>query len=152
VIGQAVVSQIDGNQYLIQLPASLDGTFGRPPAEILKSLGLGLTPEAFNELAAAIGFEGGMVLVSIDGSWAIDQSGPAPAPVLLILADGLQVDAMAELLAALGLATILPITGADGAVALLLGSGPPDPAVVAFLGSLLEQGVLDELNAALGNL
>lgn len=152
VIGQAVVSQIDGNEYLIQLPASLDGTFGKPPEEILKSLGLGLTPDAFNELAAAIGFTGGMILVSIDGSWAIDQSGPAPAPVLLILGEGLQVDAMAELLAALGLATILPITNADGPVALLLGSGPPDPAMVALLNALLEQGVLDELNAALGNL
>jgi hypothetical protein len=152
VIGQAVVSQIDGNEYLVQMPVNLDGTFGKPPEEILKTLGIGLTPDAFNELAAAIGFGGGMILVSIDGSWAIDQSGPAPAPVLLILGEGLQVDAMAELLTALGLATILPITDADGPIALLLGSGPPDPAVVALLNALLEQGVLDELNNALGNL
>src|SRR5690606_35961414 len=72
IAGQAVVLQIDGQQYLFGVPASLDGALIAPPGELIERLRENLRADSWVELAAALGFEGPMTLVNTDGAFPLD--------------------------------------------------------------------------------
>jgi len=147
--GQAVVLQIDGQQYLFGVPANLDGSFSPPPAEIIERLRESLRADGWLELADAIGFDGPMTLISIDGAFPIDLSSPIPPEVLAALGSGIAPDAAQELFAALEMVVFVQITAADGAVSLFALVVPIDEATRALLLEQLNEAALDELNAAL---
>lgn len=147
--GQAVVIQIDGQQFLLGAPASLDGTFSDPPAGLLRQLRENLSAGGWSELADAIDFEGSMILVSSDGSFAIDLSGTAPAEIAALLGENLAPGSTQELFAALEMAIFIPITSADGVVAILAVPIQPDPALLALLNELLNEQAFTELTGAL---
>lgn len=147
--GQAVVIQLNGEQYLLGVPTSLDGLSGVPPGELVRQLRENLSASGWLELAEAIDFEGSMILVSSDGSYAIDLSGGVPADIDAVLGTSLGVEAAQDLFAALEMAIFIPITSADGVVAILAVPIQMDPAIPALLNELLNEAGFAELTAAL---
>lgn len=147
--GQAVVLQIDGQQYLFGVPANLDGSLTPPPAEIIAQLRENLRADGWAELADALGFEGPMTLVSLDGPIPVDLSTPIPPELLPILASSLATDAARELFDALGMVVFVPIAAADGAVSLFAIAIPIDDAIRALLLEQLNEPAFTELSEAL---
>lgn len=149
IVGQAVVIQIDGQQYLLGPPMSLDGTFGVPPAELINQLRRNLEPNVWIELAEAIDFDGSMILVYADGSWAIDLRGNAPVDIAAILTANLDLEAASELWAALEMDLVLSISPAEGPIAILAVPIVIDVETLALLADLLNDASFTELTAAL---
>ena len=147
--GQAVVLQIDGQQYLFGVPANLDGSLTPPPAEIIAQLSENLRADGWAELADALGFEGPMTLVSLDGPISVDLSAPIPPELLPILASSLATDAARELFDALEMVVFVPIAAADGAVSLFAIAIPIDDAIGALLLEQLNEAAFTELSDAL---
>ena len=108
-----------------------------------------LSAGGWSELADAIDFEGAMILVSSDGSFAIDVGGTAPAEIAALLGENLAAGVTQELFAALETALFIPITSADGVVAILAVSIQPDPAILALLNELLNEQSFTELSGTL---
>lgn len=149
LVGQAGVIVIDGVENLFDAPASLDGQFVHPPEDIIDRLRELLDMEVWAEMADAIELAGPAILIGSDGAWAIDLSGPAPAAIANRLGEELDAAAAAELLAAIEVAVVIPVTAENGALAIVAVPVPPDPAIVARLNGLLDDGALSELAAAL---
>ena len=149
IAGQAVVLQIDGQQYLFGVPASLDGTFTLPPEDIIALLRENLRADGWTELADALGFNGAMTLINLDGPFPVDHFSPIPPELLPLLAGGLSNDAAGELFAALGMVVFIPITAADGAVSLFAIAVPIDDAIRALLLEQLSEAAFTELSDAL---
>ncbi|MEM7699278.1 MAG: hypothetical protein AAF236_12850, partial [Verrucomicrobiota bacterium] len=149
IAGQAAILQIDGNEFQLQAPASLDGFFTEPPQSIVDQLRDSLGVNSWTELAAAIDFGGASIIVQSDGPYAISLDGVPPDELLAILTDSLLVDAAKELLDALEIALVIPLTAMDGPVSILTISVPVDPETLALLGSLLDDAAFSELTSAL---
>lgn len=149
VVNQAVAIMIDGSQYLLGAPAALDGSSGVPPVPIIELLRGELTPEVWLELAAAIEYEGSMIMLYSDGPFAIDLTGVPPADVIAILQKNLLADAAQELSGALELTLVIPITSMDGAVGIVAVPIVIDPQVIAELNALLGDAAFNELAGAL---
>lgn len=149
IAGQAVVLQIDGQQYLFGVPASLDGSLTAAPEEIIAQLRENLRADGWTELADAIGFDGPMTLISLDGPFPVDLSSPIPPELLPLLAGGLSNDAAGELFAALGMVVFIPVTAADGAVSIFAIAIPIDDATRALLLEQLNEAAFTELSDAL---
>ncbi|MCB1087184.1 MAG: hypothetical protein KDM63_09075, partial [Verrucomicrobiae bacterium] len=151
VIGQAIVISVDGNPYLIFRPFSLDGSGLTPSNLALASLAEHLGINANVELAQAIEFTGGLLLVMPDGPYSIDLSGvPADPAVIAALQESLAIAAARELFGALEIAIALPITNADGALSINLDGIAPGQPVIVLLTEQLGDASFNELNAALG--
>lgn len=149
IAGQAVAIQIDGGQYLLQAPASLDGAFVIPPLVVIENLRNNLQAEAWAELAAAIDFSGSSILVMSDGPQSVDLGGVPPADILALLRENLLAGAAGELAGALELTLVLPITSIDGPVGIVAIPVQIDPQVVALLAQVLEDDALAELTSSL---
>lgn len=149
IAGQAVVILIDGDQYLLSAPASLDGTFSLPPVGAIKDLRDSLTSDAWKELADAIEFDGGMILIMPDGPVAIDLEAAAPADVAAQLGLDLNADAAKELFAALEMSIVIPLTSEDGAISIAIVPLAIAPEIVALLDEHLGDAAFAELTAAL---
>jgi hypothetical protein len=144
-----VVLQIDGQQYLFGVPASLDGSLTAAPEEIIAQLRENLRADGWTELADAIGFDGPMTLISLDGPFPVDLSSPIPPELLPILAGNLAIDAARELFDALGMVVFIPVTAADGAVSIFAIAIPIDDATRALLLEQLNEAAFTELSDAL---
>jgi hypothetical protein len=151
IAGQASVIQIDGGQYQLQAPASLDGFFTQPPPAIVDVLNQNLEVDAWTELAGAIDFGGATILVLSDGPYSVALDGVPPNEILPVLAASLLADPAKELLEALELAFVIPITSIDGAVSILTVPVVIDPAVLQQLLGNLNELALTELTGALGD-
>lgn len=149
VVNQAVAIMIDGSEYLLGAPAALDGSSGVPPIPIIGDLLGNLDPEAWRELAEAIEFSGGMIMVHSDGPYSIDLTGVPPADVAAVLQEGLLAAAAQELMGALELTLVIPITSIDGPVGILAVPIVIDPEVIAELNGNLDDGAFNELSGAL---
>ena len=148
---QLVTLTIDSQQFLLNPPASLDGTFDQPPFEIIEQLRENLGTEANGELARALDYTDGAFMVSSDEAYAIDLSGPPPAALLQLLQDNLGIRAAQELSDALGLIIALPLSNLDGPTVIGLIVIPPGAGTVAALLEQLGAPAENELKAALGN-
>ena len=149
IAGQAAVIMIDSDEYQLGAPASLDGTFSLPPVDATKDLRDSLTPDAWNELAAAIDFAGGMVLVMPDGPIAIDLGQALPAEIAPLLVDNLNPDAAKELSAALEMAIVIPLTSDDGAISIAFVPAAIAPEIAALLAEHIGDAAFVELTEAL---
>jgi hypothetical protein len=148
---QLVTLTIDSQQFLLNPPASLDGTFDQPPFEIIEQLRENLGTEANGELARALDYTDGAFMVSSDEAYAIDLSGPPPAALLQLLQDNLGIRAAQELSDALGLIIALPLSNLDGPTVIGLIVIPPGAGTAAALLEQLGAPAENELKAALGN-
>jgi len=149
IAGQAAVIMIDSDEYQLGAPASLDGTFSLPPVDATKDLRDSLAPDAWNELAAAIEFAGGMVLIMPDGPIAIDLGQALPAEIAPLLVDNLNADAAKELSAALEMAITIPLTSYDGAISIAVVPAAIAPEVAALLAEHIGDAAFAELTEAL---
>lgn len=149
IVGQAVVLQINGDEYLLRAPMSLDGTFSFAPIESIRILRENLNPQAWQELAASIEYDGPMVLVMSDGPVAVDLDGTPPADVVNELQNNLLAVAAQELAAALELFVGLPVTDLDGAVSISVVPVVPEAAVTQALLENIDDAALSDLAAAL---
>ena len=149
VAGQAAVITIGGDEYQLGAPVSLDGTFSLPPVDAAKGLRDSLTPDAWNELAAAIEFAGGMVLTMPDGPIAIDLGQALPAEIAPLLVDNINADAAKELSAALEMAIVIPLTSDDGAISIAIVPAAIAPEIAALLADHIGDAAFAELTEAL---
>jgi len=149
IAGQAAVIMIDSDEYQLGAPASLDGTFSLPPVDATKDLRDSLAPDAWNELAAAIEFAGGMVLIMPDGPIAIDLGQALPAEIAPLMVDNLNADAAKELSAALEMAITIPLTSYDGAISIAVVPAAIAPEVAALLAEHIGDAAFAELTEAL---
>lgn len=149
--GQASVIQVDGGEYRLQAPASLDGFFTQPPPAIVELLNQNLEVDAWSELADAIDFGGATILVLSDGPYSISLEGVPPDGILPLLAESLLADPARELLEALELAFVIPVTSLDGAVSILTIPVVIEPAILQQLLGNLNEAAEAELTAALGD-
>ncbi|MDA8632686.1 filamentous hemagglutinin N-terminal domain-containing protein [Verrucomicrobiales bacterium] len=149
IAGQAAVIMIDSDEYQLGAPASLDGTFSLPPVDATKGLRDSLAPDAWNELAAAIEFAGGMVLIMPDGPIAIDLGQALPAEIAPLMVDNLNADAAKELSAALEMAITIPLTSYDGAISIAVVPAAIAPEVAALLAEHIGDAAFAELTEAL---
>ncbi|MEX2581509.1 MAG: filamentous hemagglutinin N-terminal domain-containing protein [Verrucomicrobiales bacterium] len=147
--GQATVILVDGTEYLMFAPASLDGQFSVPPVIVISDLRETLGIDAFAELAEALDHGGAALLIPSDGPYAIDLDGPPDAAVVALLQELLNRAAASELFAALQMTLAIPVTSEDGVVSIVAVPVQPDPAVVAALGVLLNDAAFGELTSAL---
>lgn len=150
-LGQAVVITVDGGQFLLDSPASLDGTFAQPSFEGIAALRESLSPTANGELARALEFLGGAFLIGQDGATAIDLSGPPPPALLALLQESLAIGAAQELAGALGIVIALPLTSIDGPTVIGLVVIRPGPETLQALLDHLGAAAENELQGALGN-
>ena len=148
--GQAVVVLLDGDAYLLDAPASLDGAFAIPSLDTIKLLRENLSPEANGELARALGYSGGAYLIMVDGAYAIDLSGAAPPEVMARLEANLTAEAAKELFAALDALVSIPITNIDGAISIGFVVVAPNAATAQALLDQLDDAAENELRTALG--
>lgn len=149
VVGQATVILVDGTDYLVFAPASLDGTFSLPPIIVIEDLKKNTGIDVFAELAEAIGYEGPALLIYSDGPYAIDLSGPPDAAIQNLLSQLLDPEAAGELYAALEMTLAIPITSEDGVVSILTVPVAPGQATIDALTEILDDASLAELTAAL---
>jgi hypothetical protein len=149
IAGQAAVIMIDSDEYQLGAPASLDGTFSLPPVDATKDLRDSLTPDAWNELAAAIEFGGGMVLIMPDGPIAIDLGQVLPAEIAPLMVDNLNADAAKELSAALEMAITIPLTSYDGAISIAVVPAAIAPEITVLLAEHIGDAAFAELTEAL---
>ncbi|MEM9016867.1 MAG: hypothetical protein AAGC68_07620, partial [Verrucomicrobiota bacterium] len=150
--GQAVTIQLDGQQYLLGAPASLDGFFSVPPAIIIELLRENLGPDAWAELADAIDFEGSTILLRYDGAAPIALDGSeVPADIAAMLGENLSLEASLELLASLELTLSIPLVAADGPIGILEIQVPIPQEVIDLLAELLDDEAFAELDAAFGD-
>lgn len=150
IAGQAGLIQIDGGEYQLQAPASLDGFFTQPPSAIIAQLTRNLEVDAWAELADAIDFGGATIMVYSDGPYSISLDGVPPDQIIAILTQALLADAATELIDALELAIVIPITSIDGAVSILTIPVQIDPETLNALMNNLNEQAFSELTAALG--
>lgn len=151
LVAQASVVSIDGNSYLVMRPFSLDGSGLSPSNLVVQKLAEALGVDANLELAAALGLDGGVVLLPLDGPYGIDLSAPPADPAILaLLQESLSIAAAAELSAALGLQLAVSILSGDGIVPAALDGSAPPAAIVAVLAEQLGEAAFAELNSALG--
>lgn len=148
--GQAVVIVLDGDAYLLDAPASLDGTFATPSLGTIEQLRENLSPEANGELARALEYLGGAFLIMVDGAAAIDLSGPVPPAAAQLLQENLGAEAAKELFGALEELVAIPITNIDGALAIGFVVIAPNAATAQALQDHLDAAAENELRAALG--
>jgi filamentous hemagglutinin family protein len=149
VAGQAVSIQLDGSQYLMQAPASLDGTFTVPPASIIETLKDNLEPDVWAELATAIDFEGSTILLMVDGPYMINLTEATPAEVAALLQENLTVSGSLELLSALEMTVSIPLVSADGPIGIMTVQVPLPQEVIDMLTDLIGEESFAELNSAL---
>ncbi|MEM7698105.1 MAG: filamentous hemagglutinin N-terminal domain-containing protein [Verrucomicrobiota bacterium] len=149
LVGQAAVILVDGETFLFQAPAALDGGFGQAPTGSLLLLRESLDIEAWDELAEALEFTGGAILVMPDGPYAIDHSGRPDPAVSAELVEQLLVLAAQELTAALEVAVALPVTVMDGTTHIATVPEPIPPAVAQAMLDLLNDIAFGEMAAAL---
>ncbi|MDF1658087.1 MAG: filamentous hemagglutinin N-terminal domain-containing protein [Verrucomicrobiales bacterium] len=149
--GQASVIQVDGGQYQLQAPASLDGFFTQPPPAIIELLNQSLEVDAWTELADSIDFGGATILVLSDGPYSISLDGVPPNEIIGLLTESLLTDPAKELIDALELAFVIPITSIDGAVSILTVPVAIDPAALQQLLVNLDDLAYSELTSALGD-
>lgn len=147
--GQAVILQIDGQQYLVRAPASLDGTLTAPPAELIERLREQLRADGWAELADAIEFEGAMSLISSDGPFPVDLESAVPPDLLVLFGSSLALDAAGELFSALEMIAFVPVTADDGAVAIFAVVVPIDEGTRAILLEHLSEVAFREMGEAL---
>lgn len=150
-VGQAVVITVDGGQFLLDSPASLDGTFAQPSFEVIAALRESLSPTANGELARSLNFLGGAFLINQDGATAIDLSGPPPPALLALLQESLAIGAAQELAGALGIVIALPLTNIDGPTVIGLVVILPGQQTIQALQEHLGAAAENELQGALGN-
>jgi filamentous hemagglutinin family protein len=149
IAGQAAVIMIDSDEYQLGAPASLDGTFSLPPVDATRDLRDSLTPDAWNELAAAIEFAGEMVLIMPDGPIAIDLGQALPAQIAPLMMDNLNADAAKELSAALEMAITIPLTSFDGAISIAVVPAAIAPEITVLLAEHIGDAAFAELTEAL---
>ncbi|MDF1859027.1 MAG: filamentous hemagglutinin N-terminal domain-containing protein [Verrucomicrobiales bacterium] len=149
VAGQAIAIQLDGSQYLLQAPASLDGTFTVPPASIIETLKNNLEPDVWAELANAIDFEGSTILLRMDGPYMINLTEATPAEMAALLQENLTVSGSLELLSALEMTLSIPLVSADGPIGIMTVQVPLPQEVIDMLTDLIGEESFAELNSAL---
>jgi hypothetical protein len=149
IAGQAGLIQIDGGQYQLQAPASLDGFFTQPPNVIVEQLTQNLEVDAWAELADAIDFGGTTIMVYSDGPYSISLDGVPPDQIMAMLQESLLADPSRELIEALELTFVIPITSIDGAVSILAVPVQIDAEMLNMLRDNLNEAALSELTAAL---
>ncbi|NLT70428.1 MAG: hypothetical protein GXX91_07010, partial [Verrucomicrobiaceae bacterium] len=147
--GQAVLLQLDGQQYLFRAPSSLDGSLTAPPPELIERLREQLRADGWAELAEAIEFAGPMSLISSDGPFPVDLASPVPPELLALLGNALAIDAAGELFSALEMLVFVPVTAADGVVAIFVAAVPVDEATRALLLEHLGEAAFTEMEEAL---
>ncbi len=149
VAGQSTVILVDGSNYLVFAPASLDGTFSLPPIIVISELKENSGIDVFAELAEAIGYDGPALLIYSDGPYAIDLSGPPEEAIQNLLRQLLDPESAGELYAALEMTLAMPITSEDGVVSILTVPVEPGAAIEVTLTEILDDASLAELTAAL---
>ncbi|MDF1824066.1 MAG: filamentous hemagglutinin N-terminal domain-containing protein [Verrucomicrobiales bacterium] len=151
IAAQASITMLDGTIINLDGPIEMGGA-GVPPAPVLEELRESLGIGSWKELANAIEFiGGGVVLVNADGAYAIDLSEMPPAEILELLRQSMMAAAHQELLGALGMNLAIPLTSEDGPIGILNIPIQLDPETVALLDEMLNGEAFDELTAALGN-
>lgn len=148
LVGQAGVLFIDGTTYWLMCPFPLDGDPPGPTEAAITALFEQLAVPSNLELAAAIGYDGGIRLFQIDGPCSLDLSGALPDPALAaLLAETLSLGSAADLSNGLGIVLRIWIRPATGVVPFANPGVAPDASVVAILAAHLNEEARAELAA-----
>lgn len=151
LVAQAAGLFIDGTTYWLMHPFPLDGDPPGPTDAGIAALFEQLTVASNLELAAAIGYDGGIRLFQIDGPCSLDLSGALPDPVLAaLLAETLSIGSAADLSSGLGIVLRIWIRPATGVVPFGNPNAAPDASVVAILATHLNEEARAELAALIG--